>query len=314
MSEKLKVKVTVLEEHSVDREKCTAFSMDGKYFAIGSANGCIQIYDAVTCEKIHQIQANTFQVSSLSFSVDGKYLASGAHDGYVRLWDTVTFEELLAFDDGQLYDILDLNSDRVHHVSFSLNGKYLTTQFNGKRVRIRDAITFQNIHYLPDASGIEHFEFSSDGKHLVVGCGMWGYDEMIQEFDLHTFQNISNKSKCYTFRLRYEGDLHTFALSHDGKYLAIAASKDYVMVHDANTYELLVKMEFSASQMTFSRDDKYFAMIAPRLGIIIYDTKTFHFKELIKFDRSIHSLTFSMDSKYMIVNSKSKSYKVDMIY
>ncbi len=295
----------------------TAFSVNGKYFALGSVSGHIQIWDAVTCQKLHLIKASTETVSCLSFSVDGKYIAFGSDDGYIHVLDAITFKELFFMDEAQIDDKWNLKYSALsfNRLSFSPDGKYLATQINGKRIRMRDAITFQDIcsfqHY-----GVSHFSFSPNGNFLTAGGLSVVQYKMMCEFDLQSFQQKFVKSESNIFKNSESIDIVKFQFSGNGKYLAIVTSNNYVQFHDATTYEFLFFIKTHASCMAFSQDNKYFAIVYGYDVLVIYDTETFREKEIIDLPARCnpYCITFSMNDKYLIVNTRKNCYMVDLCF
>ncbi len=81
--------VAILGEHrgrQAGSVTCVAFSPQGKWFASGSTNGLVRIWDPATMRLQHTLGhgAGAF---CLAVSKDGGLLATGGGDGQVQLWD-----------------------------------------------------------------------------------------------------------------------------------------------------------------------------------------------------------------------------------
>jgi WD40 repeat protein len=76
---------------------CMAFAPDGKTLATGSFDGMIRLWDAVTGQKLREMEGHTAAVYSLAFSADGRNLASGSFDKSVRLWEAFSGKTIKAW-------------------------------------------------------------------------------------------------------------------------------------------------------------------------------------------------------------------------
>ncbi len=292
---------------------CIAFSMDGKYFAIGHASGDIQIWDATSCKKLYRFKVSSSTVSSLSFSINSKYLVSGSYDGNTYVWDTITFEKLMTLNEDYSND--SWVRDDVEDVFFSLNGKYLAVRIDGvdqqTYLRIRDAITFQEICVLHQKYNDE-FAFSPNSKVLLTSGFSVNGEDLIHEYDLFTLQKVNDSRSNYLRNFYYRFRLQ-FAFSGDGRYFA-TTNNSLVIVHNASTYETVFSFKRKeTSCMAFSHNNKYFAIIVDLETLMIFDTKTFGLQANIYFPKQCNPccISFSMDDKYIIVIARD-SYKVDL--
>ena len=75
------------KEGTLPTVACIAFSPDGRTLATGSFDGIIRLWDAVTGDKLKELEGHQNVVYALAFSGDGRNLASGSFDRTVRLWE-----------------------------------------------------------------------------------------------------------------------------------------------------------------------------------------------------------------------------------
>ena len=81
-----------------------SIAASGSYFAAGSDDGTIHVWDADTLELVVAFERHLYAVNSLAFSNDGALLASGDNSGVVRLWNMDSLTELTTLESlGQLY-------------------------------------------------------------------------------------------------------------------------------------------------------------------------------------------------------------------
>lgn len=96
----------------------TAYSPDGKWFAIGHADRTITLWNALTQTPVTTLHGHKTSVNTLAYSQDGKTLASGSGSGELKLWDLVTHQELFE---------LQGHTGPIYTMAFSEDGHTLAT-------------------------------------------------------------------------------------------------------------------------------------------------------------------------------------------
>lgn len=86
--------LTVLNAHPANCI-CIEFNSNGKYFAVGSADAMVSIWDAEHLACLRTISRLEWPARAISFSHDGKLLASGSEDllidiSYVETGEKIT--------------------------------------------------------------------------------------------------------------------------------------------------------------------------------------------------------------------------------
>ena len=65
-----------------------ACSPDGRFFAAGSHDGAVCIFNAHTCEAVDEpLSGHSHPVLSVAFSPDSQFIASGSHCGSIWAWE-----------------------------------------------------------------------------------------------------------------------------------------------------------------------------------------------------------------------------------
>ena len=109
-----------------------AFSPCGRYFASGSGDQTVRLWNAETNEELHRFEGTGCGIRSIAFSEDGRYLASGSEDTAVRLWDAITGNFLCSFIG---------HDSMVNSVAFSPCGQYIASGSEDTIVRLWDIET-----------------------------------------------------------------------------------------------------------------------------------------------------------------------------
>jgi WD40 repeat protein len=169
--------------------------------AAGSADGDINILDAITGSQIATLSGHTGGVRSLAFSSNGTFLISGSNDGTVKLWDVQTggvvktlcghtslvlsvsisadntmvasgsFDKTIRLWNIETGDclIIEGHKEHVNTVSFSPTNSQLLLSSSGDSVVQQWSINGHKIG--PPING-QHIAFSPDGTQFVSCNGI----------------------------------------------------------------------------------------------------------------------------------------------
>jgi WD40 repeat protein len=157
---------------AIDRVR---FDPSGKYLAIASDDGTIELWDG-SLKQINK-PLKTFPrydgwVMNLEFEPGHKLLATSHQDGKVRIWR-------VNGDDPLLVRTLIGHTDVVSDAKFSPDGTYVATASYDHTVKIWDVEQGQelvSIAEFPDR--MRSLVFSKDGKRLIVG----GYGGVVRQY------------------------------------------------------------------------------------------------------------------------------------
>jgi WD40 repeat protein len=78
-------------------EPITDLSPGGRFIAIGSADGTIQVITAISQDLLFVVAGHVGPVSALAWSPDGKWLASGGDDHMVHIWNATNGSAMGSF-------------------------------------------------------------------------------------------------------------------------------------------------------------------------------------------------------------------------
>ncbi|KAJ2787360.1 hypothetical protein GGI15_000785 [Coemansia interrupta] len=220
-----KAAVTVCSTSDFDYQKCVAFDPSGKLVAGGSTNGTLAVLS------------------------------------YPLLTPAFPFIEA---------------SDEVNDVDFNSSGKWLAvaTDDELKVVSTKDGSLVQTIDNPHTTSGTQAvFRFARFGHSKGVLSGLNRQDTMGIKNVMYTVMNTRTRKQAYiaiwdtqtwtrlTTRPVCNSAITTFAMSRDGRLLAFATASLNIVVCDAHTLRVLLRIpaahSFAITALAFDRETKY---------------------------------------------------------
>ena len=274
-----------------------AYSPDGKFFATGSLDSFIRIWNAQTLEVLSVLKGHSDDVRALVYSPNGKVIASGSYDNTVRLWNSRTHEPIATFighsdvigalayspdgqflasgsedktirlwraQSGEIKNTLIGHSGNVNALAYSPDGRHLASGSNDNTIRIWNSESGENIDVLKGEIGsVQALAFSPDGKELVSGS---------DENAVHVWNPISGKVVDIL-----EGHTRTVkALVYrpDGKYLASGSKDNTIRIWNRKSGGapiLLTPQGGSVETIAYSPDGKTLASASMGRGLRLWD-------------------------------------------
>lgn len=203
------------------------------------------------------------------------------------------------------------NEQYVRVLVFSPDSKYIALAGKNNDIYVFSVANPQGeYHRLKQHTNtVSSLAFSPDCKILYSGS----YDGMICMWDTSTFQIIKTKSQLCQNKDEY---MVTFALSHDGTFLAVGFMKGNVALYNSNlgdTQPITIKPHDSILLgLELSFDDNYLATTAQDQTSTMWYLQSYVPKKLQTFSghtELVLTVCFSRDGQYLFTGSKDETIK-----
>lgn len=303
------------------------FSPDGKGILTSSWDGTPSLWDANTGQKMIEFVGHTAGAGFCYFSPDGSRVVSFSNDGTARVWDAKTGEQLLV--------LTEKGADATG--SFSPDSKLLATTGGSdlKDIIVWDAQTGEKLKTIVGhTAGINHLEFSPDGKWIATGSSdrtakifdvetgrllatLAGHAEPVIEVDFNPDgTKLATSSPDGTMRLWniirrevFSFYSHTYSggqvdLSADGTLLATGAENGTVDVWETDSGKVIVSMpnpERLVFDLALSPNGEQLAIGFEDSSFRIWDvTNASILYDLPKHTGSVNALAYNSDGTQLV--------------
>ncbi|HEX8180921.1 MAG TPA: caspase family protein [Pyrinomonadaceae bacterium] len=281
-----------LETHS-SGVYTTAFSDDKKWFASGSRDNSVHLWETATGREVQSTDAQIGSITSLAFSPDSHVLASGGFSGQIKLWDVGNARELRR---------LDGHTGIVNSVAFNPVGQ-LASGSNDKTIKLWDVDTGKEIRTFTGHAGeVEAVAFSPDGRVLASAS----VDKTIKLWDATSGSELRTLTG-------HGAAVAAVAFSADGQTLASGSYDKTVKLWDVASGRELQSFagSDSFSAVAFSPDGKHFVAGDVRGRLSLWDfSQAGTARALNGHTDTIAGVAFSPDGRWLTSGSEDASTRL----
>jgi WD40 repeat protein len=257
--------VQLLEEATGERSplpvqgvQLAAFSPDGRWFALGCANGLVSLWETARGQQQAELPGHSMAVRWMEFSRDGTRLVTASADGTARIWNV---------PEGTGLKRPLVHRAEVSMARFSPDGRRVVTASEDWNARVWDAATGEPVtELLPHMDHVKSVEFSPDGQRLVTAST----DNTACIWSVETGRTL-------TPRLRHARIVERAIFSPDGRRVATASLDRTARIWDAGNGQAITEPLVHDSQVSalgWARGGRHL-LTASRSGTArLWDTET----------------------------------------
>ncbi len=197
-----------------------AFTPNGRFLAVASPANEIRLIGVLSGKEIRKLPKNKPEHSQmLAFSPDGRTLVEVSSGPTIHLWDVVA---------GRRLHPPVGHEAAVHALAFFPDGKRLVSADQSGELRVWDIASGQTLAQRPYNHQAESLTVDSDGETVRFACN----DRSTHQWNSRTGRDQVGQGVAYGLTTS------SFALSPDGRSLAIVVLKGGAQPNRSDAYEL----------------------------------------------------------------------------
>lgn len=239
-------------------------SPDGRWIAIGTAQGKISLVDANNGTVEWHLE-NQGRINALNFSPDGRLLLSAGNSSTAIVRD-LSPEHKIVYEWH--------HPKAIHQADFSPDGNRVVTACGDGIARIWDTTTGEELFQLgPEKSELIWAKFGPNGRRIVTA-----HFSALHVWDMETQERIASRHDRRIFTGGYADWNDAIKLSPDGRYVAYARGgmPTPLMIWDIESDSVTVAKpphRWPIAAVDFSPDGRYVATVSNDQTLRLWDPR-----------------------------------------
>jgi WD40 repeat protein len=290
---------TQIQKGHIQPVSCVAWHPSGDYFASGSEDHSILLWNAKTGKLIRQFNYHTGKVLGIHFSEDGTQLLSSGMDNRVLVHEVMT---------GKLLEEYEYTEVNVYPMSvqFSPSESHIFIGDNRDDFVVIDRESTKRKTLKKGFSAdVNTLNFSPDERYSV---------DLVDYKSLLLIDGVEKDTTTLSFDKPY-----SYSFTSDGKYLIVSSQKLFLTVFDVTTGDSIqtIASDYQCDgcklKFDLSNDGKLLLTYNGNTGLSIY--KTANWKLVSTFDdfeESYQKVQFSPTGKYIMLNKGNELVLIDV--
>ena len=265
-----------------------AQSTNPRYFATGSDDNLIKIWDRNLGKEILTLNQHRDEVNALQYSPNGRYLASAGQDSFIYIYN--------AYNYGLLYSLKTAAPERT--ICFSPDNTMLVTAGKDSVIKFRDFKTGEIKKTFKLHKGtVYDICFNAQLSNRLYSAGA---DSMVYKWDTDTGEMLH--------WYRQKGKALSVKLSHDGLYMSVVSTDSLLTIWNTQTNKKLFTAKIHVinqsttsfyTSESFSANSKYITWVYARDSFAVLRLNDLYQRVYCTFEKYIHlaDLQFSNDGQ-----------------
>jgi len=284
--------------------RAVTFHPDNRFFATGSADKSIRIWDLRQRSRVKILSQNS-EILSLAFSPDGRWLASGSLDGTVRIWN---------WRADQLVHTFSEHKDIVAAVKFTADSQHLISGSGDKTLKVWRVSDGQNVASIETRQWIQSIALDPQSANRVAIAGL-GRQVEVWNWTTQRQEQTSERLPSPVYAVDWHPRRQQLALSPDSSTSpGREGARNSVALFDLDSTQLsdpLTGHSDYVSFVAFSPSGNTLLSGSWDRTIRLWNTQTGALiRSFLENERRILSGDFSDSGKAFIVGSGDGSIKV----
>lgn len=293
----------------------TALSPNSNYFATGSADNNIIIWNKQTGKEVKTIYYHRGTITSLHYSPDGRYLVSAADDNTMVVWNAFNYTPLISYTTDGFVNAAKFSTDsKLLYVAedsiLSIVNPFVDTTMVVKKIKLHNGMINDFVFYNNNNNKI--ISCGTDGKvkcwNLLADTTYWERTKLGEVKNLAFSPNnrylssIKSNGECETYDLylgesindrkayvspgvintSYASYFNVHSFSPDGKFVVYTVAKDSIRIFNLlDSYSRRYKVDvepFTITQPLFTNDGQDLMVTNRGFNIKLFYFKNYDFE------------------------------------
>lgn len=229
-----------------------AVNQQGTYFASGSQDHTLKLWDTHTKELVHNFTEHSAQVQTAAFSPDGRWLVSGGDENVLYWWELKDHKKIATLEPPSDTPFKKAYSG-FYSTEFSPNGHYLAAANWDGNLLVWETKSRELLHHISPVQSIPYWKFWADKTTMTHAAGhsdsvndvafspdskllaSASFDNLIKVWDVKTGELVNTL-------IGHDDWVVSVAFSPDGRLLASGSYDRSIHIWDVNTGELLRRL------------------------------------------------------------------------